>query len=65
MYELERKLIEFLHFSWFLSQFEDAVNRPDPNEIRKLVDPRLGDNYPFDSVVKVKTFVELLLLLNS
>lgn len=33
--------------------FEDAVNCPDPNEIRKLVDPRLGDNYPFDSVVKM------------
>lgn len=33
--------------------FEDALNHPDPNEIRKLVDPRLGDNYPFDSVVKL------------
>ncbi|KAG8365385.1 hypothetical protein BUALT_Bualt18G0099200 [Buddleja alternifolia] len=34
--------------------FEDAFNQPDQNEaIGKLVDPRLGDDYPFDSVFKV------------
>lgn len=35
-------------------QFEDVLSRPDPKEdLRKLVDPRLGDNYPLDSVSKV------------
>ncbi|KAL0321111.1 UNVERIFIED_CONTAM: LysM domain receptor-like kinase [Sesamum radiatum] len=34
--------------------FEDAFNEPDQTEsLRKLVDPRLGDDYPFDSVSKV------------
>lgn len=30
--------------------FEDVLSKPDPNEICKLVDPRLGDDYPIDSV---------------
>uniref|UniRef100_A0A7C8Z640 Protein kinase domain-containing protein n=1 Tax=Opuntia streptacantha TaxID=393608 RepID=A0A7C8Z640_OPUST len=30
--------------------FEDVLSEPDPNEICKLVDPRLGDDYPLDSV---------------
>ncbi|KAI3466544.1 hypothetical protein Pfo_023207 [Paulownia fortunei] len=34
--------------------FEDAFNQPDQTEgLRKLVDPRLGDDYPLDSVSKV------------
>ncbi|XP_020551787.1 chitin elicitor receptor kinase 1-like isoform X2 [Sesamum indicum] len=34
--------------------FEDAFNEPDQTEsLRKLVDPGLGDDYPFDSVSKV------------
>ncbi|XP_038703409.1 lysM domain receptor-like kinase 3 [Tripterygium wilfordii] len=34
--------------------FEDALNQPDPKEdLCKLVDPRLGDGYPLDSVVKM------------
>ncbi|KAJ4703970.1 putative Receptor protein kinase [Melia azedarach] len=34
--------------------FEDILHQPDPREdLRKLVDPRLGDNYPFDSVRKM------------
>ncbi|KAL0300851.1 UNVERIFIED_CONTAM: LysM domain receptor-like kinase [Sesamum radiatum] len=34
--------------------FEDAFDEPDQTEsLRKLVDPRLGDDYPFDSVSKV------------
>ncbi|XP_015578589.2 lysM domain receptor-like kinase 3 isoform X1 [Ricinus communis] len=34
--------------------FEDVLNQPDPKEdVRKLVDPRLGDNYPLDSVRKM------------
>ncbi|XP_021685702.1 lysM domain receptor-like kinase 3 [Hevea brasiliensis] len=34
--------------------FEDVLSELDPKEgIRKLVDPRLGDNYPLDSVCKM------------
>ncbi|XP_019169585.1 PREDICTED: chitin elicitor receptor kinase 1-like isoform X2 [Ipomoea nil] len=34
--------------------FEDVLDRADPAEgIRKLVDPRLGDDCPLDSVVKM------------
>ncbi|CAI0550926.1 unnamed protein product [Linum tenue] len=37
-----------------LTEFEDVLDHPDPEEdIRKLVDPRLGDNYPLDSVRKM------------
>ncbi|KAK4363209.1 hypothetical protein RND71_018450 [Anisodus tanguticus] len=35
-------------------RFEEVLNHPDPDEdLRKLVDPRLGDDYPLDSVRKV------------
>ncbi|KAK4857703.1 hypothetical protein QYF36_004704 [Acer negundo] len=34
--------------------FEDVLNQSDPNEeLRKLVDPRLGDNFPLDSIRKM------------
>ncbi|KAF3443434.1 hypothetical protein FNV43_RR13116 [Rhamnella rubrinervis] len=34
--------------------FEDVLNQPDPREdLSKLVDPRLGDNYPLDAVRKM------------
>ncbi|KAL1567599.1 Chitin elicitor receptor kinase 1 [Salvia divinorum] len=34
--------------------FEDTLTQPDPTEdLKKLIDPRLGDNYPLDSVLKV------------
>ncbi|KAK7276539.1 hypothetical protein RIF29_17680 [Crotalaria pallida] len=34
--------------------FEAALNNIDPLEaLRKLVDPRLGDNYPIESVLKI------------
>ncbi|XP_029127055.1 lysM domain receptor-like kinase 3 isoform X2 [Cajanus cajan] len=34
--------------------FEEALNQSNPGEgIRKLVDPRLGENYPIDSVLKI------------
>ncbi|KAL7142821.1 hypothetical protein ABFS83_08G150100 [Erythranthe nasuta] len=34
--------------------FEEAFKQPDQTEgLRKLVDPRLGEDYPFDSVFKV------------
>lgn len=43
----------------FASQFEEVLNLPDPIEdLRKLVDPRLGDNCPLDSVLKVRTIVK-------
>lgn len=36
-------------------QFEDALNEADPKEgICKLVDPKLGDDYPLDSVWNVR-----------
>ncbi|KAF9688274.1 hypothetical protein SADUNF_Sadunf02G0180600 [Salix dunnii] len=34
--------------------FEDVLNQPDPREdLRKVVDPRLGEDYPLDSVCKM------------
>ncbi|KAK0589770.1 hypothetical protein LWI29_018312 [Acer saccharum] len=34
--------------------FEEVLNLPDPKpDLHKIVDPRLGDNYPFDSVLKM------------
>ncbi|KAL0319877.1 UNVERIFIED_CONTAM: Chitin elicitor receptor kinase [Sesamum radiatum] len=34
--------------------FEEVLSKPDPTEeLRKLVDPRLGDIYPLDSVQKM------------
>ena len=37
-----------------MMQFEDVLSQPDPEEdLHKLVDPRFGDDYPFDSVQKV------------
>ncbi|XP_044496152.1 chitin elicitor receptor kinase 1-like isoform X2 [Mangifera indica] len=34
--------------------FEDVLSQPDPGEdLRKLVDLRLGDNYPLDSILKM------------
>jgi len=35
-------------------QFEEVLGLSDPKEdLRQLVDPKLGDNYPLDSVFKV------------
>nr|CDH30701.1 putative LysM domain containing receptor kinase [Cercis chinensis] len=37
-----------------IALFEGVLNQPDPAEdLRKLVDPRLGDTYPIDSVRKM------------
>ncbi|KMT11545.1 hypothetical protein BVRB_5g108620 isoform B [Beta vulgaris subsp. vulgaris] len=33
--------------------FEPVLNKHDQNEMQKLVDPRLGDDYPLDSVYKL------------
>lgn len=36
-------------------QFENILSQPDPKEdLGKIVDPRLGDDCPLDSVCKVK-----------
>lgn len=38
-------------------QFEEVIVLPDPKEdLGKLVDPRLGENYPIDSVFKVHPY---------
>ncbi|KAK8711853.1 hypothetical protein V6N13_147113 [Hibiscus sabdariffa] len=37
-----------------VAMFEEAFDEPDPKEgISKLIDPRLGDSYPFDTVFKM------------
>ncbi|KAL7218900.1 hypothetical protein ACSBR2_012046 [Camellia fascicularis] len=37
--------------------FDEVLTQPDPGvDLPKLVDPRLGDNYPLDSVRKVNFF---------
>nr|GMC77158.1 chitin elicitor receptor kinase 1-like [Ipomoea batatas] len=38
----------------FHAKFEEVLSQPEPNDdIRTLVDPRLGDTYPLDSVRKM------------
>ncbi|KAG1370229.1 LysM domain receptor-like kinase 3 [Cocos nucifera] len=45
---------EATEFKGLVALFEDALSQPDLGEhLRKLVDPRLGDNYPIDSVHKM------------
>ncbi|XP_061961542.1 lysM domain receptor-like kinase 3 [Populus nigra] len=42
-----------------IALFENVLNQPDPGEdLRKLVDPRLGEDYPLDSVRKVAQLAE-------
>ncbi|XP_063937838.1 chitin elicitor receptor kinase 1-like [Daucus carota subsp. sativus] len=37
-----------------VAMFEEVMNQPDPStDLRKLVDPRLGEDYPIDSVCKI------------
>ncbi|KAL8142739.1 hypothetical protein V2J09_015771 [Rumex salicifolius] len=36
-----------------VGMFEVVHNHPDPNEICKLIDPRMEDNYPLDAVLKM------------
>ncbi|KAK3123949.1 hypothetical protein QOZ80_8AG0638420 [Eleusine coracana subsp. coracana] len=34
--------------------FEEALSKPDPKEgLQKLIDPRLGEDYPMDSILKM------------
>ncbi|KAK0579404.1 hypothetical protein LWI29_025929 [Acer saccharum] len=47
----ELKVLTHVHH---LNLFEDVLSQSDPNEeLRKLVDPRLGDNFPLDSIRKM------------
>lgn len=44
--------------SCFVMQFEEVFKEADKEEaLRKIIDPRLGDNYPFDSVYKVNNLL--------
>ncbi|XP_020532385.1 lysM domain receptor-like kinase 3 [Jatropha curcas] len=43
-----------LQFRGLYALFDKAFKQPDPREdIRKLVDPRLGDRYPFDALKRM------------
>lgn len=43
-------------------QFDEVFDQPDPIEgLKKLVDPRLGDNYSIDSVFKVSVITEIFI----
>ncbi|XP_057955851.1 chitin elicitor receptor kinase 1-like [Malania oleifera] len=45
--------------------FENVLNKPDPSEdLRRLVDARLGDNYPIDSVHKMAELAKACTLEN-
>ncbi|KAK7294626.1 hypothetical protein RJT34_17515 [Clitoria ternatea] len=38
-------------------KFDEVFEQPDPTEgLKKLVDPRLGDNCPIDSVMKLRQY---------
>jgi chitin elicitor receptor kinase 1 len=41
---------------YYKVQFEEALNTPDPKEgLQRLIDPALGEDYPMDSILKVRT----------
>lgn len=44
-----------INFLACVLQFEEALSKPDlKEELRKLIDPRLGQDYPIDSVIAVR-----------
>ncbi|KAK4363207.1 hypothetical protein RND71_018448 [Anisodus tanguticus] len=46
-----------VYYAELIGGFEEVLNHPDSDEdLRKLVDPRLGDDYPLDSVPKKSIF---------
>ncbi|KAK7839622.1 lysm domain receptor-like kinase 3, partial [Quercus suber] len=49
------KTYRYVHESvGLVALFKNVLSQPDPGEyLHKLVDPRLGDDYPFDSVCKL------------
>jgi chitin elicitor receptor kinase 1 len=45
-------------------QFEEALNTPDPKEgLQRLIDPALGEDYPIDSVLKVRNRHRLIIIM--
>ena len=41
-------------------QFEEVLGLSDPKvDLRQLIDPTLGDNYPLDSVFKVTNLIKM------
>lgn len=54
LYLYEVVIFYFFSILVYIIQFEEVMNQPDPStDLRKLVDPRLGEDYPIDSVCKV------------
>uniref|UniRef100_A0A7N2R5H8 Protein kinase domain-containing protein n=1 Tax=Quercus lobata TaxID=97700 RepID=A0A7N2R5H8_QUELO len=48
------ELISGMEAVGLVALFKNVLSRPNPREyLHKLVDPRLGDDYPFDSVCKL------------
>ncbi|KAK1403163.1 hypothetical protein POM88_002768 [Heracleum sosnowskyi] len=45
--------------------FEEVMNQPNPStDLQKLVDPRLGEDYPIDSVCKIAQLAKACTLQN-
>jgi hypothetical protein len=55
-------LINCVSFNcWYVWQFDEVIDEegnPIEEGLRKMVDPRLGDNYSIDSINKVYTIYE-------
>ncbi|KAK1403111.1 Chitin elicitor receptor kinase 1 [Heracleum sosnowskyi] len=48
-----------------VAMFEEVMNQPDPStDLRKWVDPRLGEDYPIDSVCKIAQLAKACTLQN-
>ena len=50
--------------NWYVWQFDEVMDQTgDPIEgLRKLVDPRLGDNYSIDSISKVFIYLWIIVI---
>jgi len=53
---LDALLLLMTHQSSYCKvQFEEALNTPNPKEgLERLIDPALGEDYPIDSILKVR-----------
>ncbi|KAK1365108.1 Chitin elicitor receptor kinase 1 [Heracleum sosnowskyi] len=48
-----------------VAMFEEVMNQPNPStDLQKLVDPRLGEDYPIDSVCKIAQLAKACTLQN-
>ncbi|KAL8156822.1 hypothetical protein AgCh_001799 [Apium graveolens] len=48
-----------------VAMFEEVMNQPNPStDLQKLVDPRLGENYPMDSVCEIAQLAKACTLQN-